>query len=120
MRFGNVQVFKFRNSLIKEKANLAIIGIKSAKIVDSEGLEHVPADFLAGAPSALFDAVVVAPSKAGELDVNRLAIDWVRMAYAHLKVIAYTDKASGLLNDAGIDSKAKGVHDVSKSKFACS
>src|SRR4029078_8365417 len=68
-----------------------------------------PADhFLAGAPSAVFDAVVVAPSAAGAKALLKMAasVDWIRMAFAHLKAIGYTPEALPLFDAANIDPKA--------------
>ena len=51
---------------------------------------------LAGAPSVLFDAVVIAPSSEGAAELLELAaaIDWIRDAFAHLKVIGFTPEAA--------------------------
>ena len=59
---------------------------------------------LAGGPSVLFDAVVVAPSEAGAqlLERDAAAIDWIRDAYGHLKVIGILPTAERLVAQAGI------------------
>lgn len=108
---------KFKKAVEKEKAKLAIIALKPAPFKDDGGKEHTPKDFLAGAPSALFDAVIVAPAKAGELDGNVQAQDWVRMAFAHLKVIGYTENSKSLLEVSGVPVKDKGIYDVTSGKL---
>jgi len=59
---------------------------------------------VAGGPSILFDAVVVAPSAdgAGALGRDAAAIDWIRDAFAHLKVIGVVPHARPLLDRAGV------------------
>ena len=59
---------------------------------------------LAGGPSIFFDAVVVAPSPEGAkaLQSDAAAIDWVRDAFGHLKVIGVVDAARPLLERAGV------------------
>jgi len=65
--------------------------------------------------------VVVAPSAAGakELLGMAAAVDWVRDAFGHLKVIGYTEAATDLLKAAGVAEKADiGVLPVGKDGFA--
>ena len=53
----------------------------------------------------LFDAVAVLPSADGaaSLEHDAAAIDWVRDAYGHLKVIGAVLAADGMLTRAGAD-----------------
>ena len=70
-----------------------------------EGGARMAADHqVAGGPSILFDAVVVAPSAdgAGALGRDAAAIDWIRDAFAHLKVIGVVPHARPLLDRAGV------------------
>jgi catalase len=62
---------------------------------------------LAGAPSVLFDALLLLPSQAGAkaLMHNPAAIDWVRDGFSHLKVIGYTPAAALLLTAAGLEER---------------
>ena len=63
------------------------------------------ADFqLAGGPSVLFDAVIIAASSAGSamLTSQAAAVAFVHDAFAHLKVIGYTADAKALLDKAGV------------------
>lgn len=68
----------------------------------------LPADHkVEGGPSVLFDAVAVLPSVEGgaELALSAEAVNFVRDAYGHLKVIAYLPTAAPMLVKAGIDAK---------------
>jgi catalase len=60
---------------------------------------------LSGAPSILFDAVVLALPVEGAavLASKAAAIDWVRDSFGHLKVIGHVVAAAPLLKRAGID-----------------
>ncbi len=67
---------------------------------------------LAGAPSVLFDAVAFLASDDGvkPLVKKAAAIDWVRDAFGHLKVIGHTGAARMLFAKAGIaDDLDEGV-----------
>jgi catalase len=70
-----------------------------------KGGARLPADHqLAGGPSIFFDAVVLAPSPEGSaaLASDASAIDWVRDAFGHLKVIGAVDAARPLFERAGV------------------
>jgi catalase len=108
---------KLTRTAKKEKAKVVVIGLKPGPLKDDAGSEIMPYDFLKGAPSALFDYVVVAPASNGELDSNEEAIEWVRMAYKHLKVIGYTDTAAGLLEAARVEPAMEGIHNLSGANF---
>lgn len=103
-----------------ERATLAVVAPKAGPMTDSDGNEVVPDDFLSGAPSALFDAVIVAPAEgmAKDLAGKAAAVDWVRMAFAHLKVIGHTASAAAIFEKAGVAMDADaGVVDVEGSDF---
>ncbi len=105
----------------EEDAKVALITPKAGPIKDSNGNTMKPDDFIAGAPSALFDCVVVAPTAdcTDELCKTAAAVDWVRMAFAHLKVIGYTESANELLEKASISTEAdEGVLNVSDGSFS--
>jgi catalase len=55
-----------------------------------------------------FDAVVVAPSADGAamLEKEAAAIDWLRDAFGHVKVIGVLNAAAPLLDRAGIEADA--------------
>jgi catalase len=102
-----------------EKAKLAIIAIKPGGVTTSDGTQLPADDFLEGAPSAVFDAVVLAPSDEGieELLAKAAAVDWLRMAFAHLKVIGHTPEAGPLFNAAGVNPNAdEGVVAIKNAK----
>jgi len=63
---------------------------------------------LSAAPSVFFDAVVILASEEGakQLANEAVAIDWVRDAFAHLKVIGHTGAARALLIASGIKTDA--------------
>ena len=109
---------QLEKTLEKEHAKLAIIALKPSPFQDDAGKERKPKDFLAGAPSALFDAIIVAPAKQGELDNNTQAQDWIRMAFAHLKVIGYTDSSKRLFELAGVPVQEDGIFDLSSGKLS--
>ena len=56
-------------------------------------------------PSIFFDAVVILANEeqASHLSTQAGAVDWVRDAFGHLKVIAHTPGAQALLARAGIE-----------------
>jgi catalase len=93
-----------RAALEKEGARLQVVAPKIGGVAGDAG-KRIDADHqLAGGPSVLFDAVVVAASEDGAamLEHEAAAIDWLRDAFGHLKVIGITSAASSLLARAGI------------------
>ena len=69
------------------------------------GRKLVPADHaISGAPSVLFDAVVLLPSADGAADLaeRKAAQDFVSDAFAHCKFIGYVADAQPLLAAAGV------------------
>lgn len=92
-------------------AIVEVIAPKVGTIQTSTGKTLEPDHFLRGAPSALFDCVIIAPAEetADELLAMPHAVDWVRMAFAHLKVIGISDAAAALLDRAQIEREAEGI-----------
>jgi catalase len=85
-------------------AKLKVIAPKVEGAKGSNG-QLIPADFqLAGGPSVLFDAVIVAvsPEGAQQLGNQSAAVNFVADAFAHLKVIGHTDAAQSLMQKAGV------------------
>ena len=78
--------------------------------------KKLPADqALSGAPSVLFDAVALLPSEEGAamLANEAAAIDWLRDAFGHLKVIGFVEAAAMMFAKAGIARDAdEGVVDL--------
>ena len=97
-----------RQRLEAEQARLVIVAPAAYGLKDSHG-QRVDVDHaLAGAPSSLFDALILLPSQAGVKALARqpAAVDWVRDGFAHLKVIGYGPAASSLLAAAGVRERA--------------
>jgi catalase len=86
---------------------LQIVAPKVGGVVTAKG-DRLPAEHaIPGGPSVLFDAVAVAPSTEGgaQLALFAEAVNFVRDAYGHLKVIGYTPTAAPMLVKAGVDGK---------------
>ncbi|MEO8427500.1 MAG: catalase [Verrucomicrobiota bacterium] len=93
-----------RAAVKAEKARLEVIAPKVGGAKDSAG-KITPADHsLSGAPSIFFDAVVILANEeqASHLSTQAGAVDWLRDAFGHLKVIAHTPGAQPFLTRAGI------------------
>lgn len=116
------------DSLVKlakdEMATIEVIAPKVGPITTSNGIEIIPDHFLDGAPSVLFDCVVVAPASkhAKSLAAQSASIDWIRDAFAHLKAIGFNDAAKPMFEKACVATDAdEGMVDISKgnlNKFA--
>ena len=101
-------------------ATVELIALKIGSKIGTSGNGLEPDHFLAGAPSSLFDFVVVAPGKA-EVDIlleQAAAIDWIRDAYGHLKIIGFVEHASPLFARAGVSTiEEQGVFHIDKSEL---
>ena len=103
-----------------ENAVLEIITPTIGPITTSKGDEVTPDHFLSGAPSCLFDCVVIAPSadNAGMLASQAAAVDFIRDAFAHLKVIGFQQTAEMLFEKASVSTDAdEGLVDVTSAKL---
>jgi catalase len=107
-----------RDALEREGAELAIVAPKIGGVRLKSG-KHLATDMaLSGAPSVFFDAVAIFASADGikPLLKNSAAIDWVRDAFGHLKVIGYTPAAQPLFAKASIaDDRDEGVIELDAS-----
>ena len=106
-------VDSLRAAVEKAGAQLQVVAPKIGG-VSAKGGKRIDADHaLSGGPSIFFDAVVVAPSADGAAMLGReaAAIDWLRDAFGHLKVIGVVDAAAPLLERAGIEADAGIVAD---------
>jgi catalase len=94
-------------ALEQEGAKAAVIAPKIGGVTDDAGKKVVPDHALSAAPSVFFDAVVLALSDEGaaQLATEAPALDFVRDAFGHLKVIGHTDGAAQLLEAAGVADK---------------
>jgi len=93
-----------RAAVEKAGAQLQVVAPKVGGVV-LKGRARLAADHqLAGGPSIIFDAVAVVPSPEGAatLEHDAAAIDWLRDAFGHLKVIGVGDAAQPLLDRAGV------------------
>jgi catalase len=71
--------------------------------------ERIAADHkIDGGPSVLFDAVAILPSEAGgaKLALEAAAVNFLRDAFGHLKVIAYLPAAAPLFVKGGLNDAA--------------
>ena len=106
------RVEALRAALEKEGAELAIVAPKIGGVRPKSGKPLAVDMALSGAPSVFFDAVAIFASAEGIklLLKNSAAIDWIRDAFGHLKVIGYTAAARPLFVRAGIaDDLDEGV-----------
>jgi len=89
----------------REKAIVEFVAPTVSTLELSDGTPVTPGQQLAGGPSVLYDAVVLAPSADGadELSANPAAKDFVTDAYAHCKFIGHTPDSAALVDAAGID-----------------
>jgi catalase len=105
-----------RDAVEKAGAQLAIVAPKIGGVTPKKGAK-LPADMaLTGAPSVMFDAVALLASDEGAAALlkNAAAVDWVRDAFGHLKVIGYSPAAQVLFAKASIaDDLDEGVVEIS-------
>jgi catalase len=101
-------VAELRKAAKAEGAAIEIVAPKIGGVVLDDG-SALPADHaLSGAPSVMFDAVAVLVSEEGcDMLLNEAAaIDWLRDAFGHLKVIGHVSAAGPLLDKAAIEPDA--------------
>ena len=97
-----------RSAIEKEGARLAIVAPKIAGVTTGNG-KKLPADqALSGAPSIFFDAVALMPSQegAGMLAKEAAAVDWLRDAFGHLKIIGHVAAAAPVFAKASVEPDA--------------
>jgi catalase len=89
-------------------ATVELIAPTRAGVTDADGEELAVDHALAGGPSVLFDAVVVAPAAEGveALLGEAAAIDWIRDAFGHQKTIGFAPVARPLFETASVDVEA--------------
>ena len=88
-----------------EGAAVELIGPHIGEVKSNSGVAITPHHAIAAAPSVLFDTVVIAVSET-EIDTLKkqaAALNFIRDAYAHLKIIGCTAASIPLLEIAGID-----------------
>jgi catalase len=91
-----------RQALHKEGAKLKLVAPRIGRLGD----KLVPDAIIDGAPSVLFDGVVLMPSAEGAEELVGVAgaIDWLRDAFGHLKAIGFNEAAQPLLDEAGVEA----------------
>ncbi len=97
-------IAEFRAAAENAGAVFQLIGPAITGII-TEGGELLPVDHkVEGGPSVLFDAVVLLPSVEGgaKLALMSEAVNFVRDAFGHLKVIAYLPSAAPLFVKGGL------------------
>ena len=102
-----------------EKAAIVVIAPKIGGAKDSSGKLTAADMSLSGAPSVFFDTVAILASEAGikQLVNEACAVDWVRDAFGHLKIIGHTAEAQPLLLKAGIKPD-EGVTEMNQNSCA--
>lgn len=93
-----------RSKAKDEGAKVEIVAPKIGGVTSAAGKAVAADHALSGAPSVVFDAVVVALAEAtaGDVVKEAAAVGWVHDAYWHLKVIGYTAGGKTLLDKAGV------------------
>lgn len=90
------------------------VKLVAPRIGELKGNGLVPDMTIEGAPSVLFDAVVLLPSEEGAKALVAMppAVNWLRDAFGHLKAIGFNAAAQSLFDKGGLDSDAPGVIDL--------
>ena len=93
-----------RAALEKAGAKVDLIAPKIGGAMGTDGVTLEPDHTIPGGPSVFFDTVVLLPSTAGceRLLTEAVAVNWVRDAFAHLKVIGFVPEAQALLDAASV------------------
>jgi catalase len=95
-------------------AKLELIAPRIGGVRTASG-DLIPADHrIDGGPSILFDAVALLPSAEGgeKLAMEAAAVNFLRDAYAHLKVIAYLPAAAPLFAKGGLSKDVEAGDDA--------
>ena len=93
-----------RGAIEAAGAKVELVAPKIGGVTTAHG-DRLAADHaLSGAPSAVFDAVIIAPGQAGVPALAREAATtaWIHDAFGHLKVIGYLAPARDLLDRAHV------------------
>jgi catalase len=100
----NARLTSLRRALANAGARLTLVAQKIDGVRLADGTVQPADQALAGAPSCLFDAVVVIGSENGvaPLLTNPAALDWLRDAWRHLKAIGLDMAGTLLARAAGV------------------
>jgi catalase len=101
-------VASLRERAEAEDARIAVVAPVIGGVKARDGTLIPAQHTLSSAPSVLFDAVVIAPSEVGIEDLLKeaAAVDWLRDAFGHLKVIGLVPAARRLFDKARVDPQA--------------
>jgi catalase len=101
-------VASLRERAEAEDARIAVVAPVIGGVKARDGTLIPAQHALSSAPSVLFDAVVIAPSEVGIEDLLKeaAAVDWLRDAFGHLKVIGLVPAARRLFDKARVDPQA--------------
>ena len=93
-----------QKAIAAEDAELAVVCRKAGGVVMGDKTKLAADHALSGTPSILFDGVFLLTSESGasELREEAAAIDWVRDAFGHLKVIGFNGPSASILDKAGL------------------
>jgi catalase len=93
-----------QTSVDAEGAALELVALRIGGVQLNDSTTMAAHKTVAGGPSVLFDAIalIVSEEGAAELALHAAAIDWLRDAHAHCKMIGYTTDGLDLLNSAGV------------------
>ena len=97
-------IAQLKSAVEAARGTMELIAPAVGGVTTAQG-KRVPADHaIEGGPSVLFDAVALLPSDAGaeKLSTSAAAINFLRDAFAHLKVIAYVPAATRLFDKGGL------------------
>jgi len=112
-------IARLRAAAHAEESILEFIGPVISGVQASDGSLIGIDQQVAGGPSVLYDAVVIAPagSEVGALAADPAARDFVTDAYAHCKFIGYVADAEPLFEATGLDKlKDNGFIDIGDGK----
>lgn len=96
-----------RKAIEAEKAELAIVCRKVGGVVLADKSKIAAHHALAAAPSVIFDAIILLTTDEGarEIAEEAAAVEWVRDAFGHLKVVGFNGASALLLDKAGLTGK---------------
>jgi catalase len=111
-----------KSAIEKAGAKMRVIAPSVGPVERADGTKIDAEMQLDGAPSVLWDAVVIAPGKKGAADLlaKAAAGDFLRDAFGHLKVIGYTAAAEPLFERAGVADRDAGTMLLAKKGDATS
>jgi catalase len=98
-----------RKAVAAEGGQVKIVAPRAGGVTLDSGKALAADMVITAGPSVLFDAVVLAVSAKGAAALSReaAAVDFVRDAFGHLKVIGFTAASRPLLTRAGIEASER-------------